>query len=380
MYKPRSPGGKLLQYIKHKPNDDIYLIAGHATDNPKKQKKIPKGCKYCTFAECGLSTISEDPRIVYVEKEFMKGNPMFKIPTSVNDFLHKISKQHRSEINSISEIRNTKSSISIKNYSKTFQRINENYTAERARHTYSLSQYNLFSYNNSNYSIDDLCTDLTACILDGDVDDKFIKKLFDNLNFILEYSGIIKFTEEPREPNKRVTYDIFPEDDFDFFYDLFIKYYNSKDFKYIDENDINKEMHKLIDDIINTSNKDLTHIIKETFKYSFFPSVDMVLEFYETTDIRNIFDFKYEFRKHFLITQEDLFEYLPGMYYNFICRNTDYEEKAMERRKLSPLNPLTRTRKSKRKKNQSRRSKKSPTSPKSPKSPKSPYSPKKSPN
>jgi len=345
MYNPKSPGGKLLSQIQGA-KGGIYLIAGHATDNPKKQKKIPKGCMYCTFAECGFSTISEDPRIIHVEKEFMKGNPMFKKPTSVNDFLYKMSKRHRSEIQNIPEIRHTKSSISIKNYGKTFQRTPKRYTAERARHTYSLSQYNLFSYNNSTYSIDNLCNDLTQYIIEeDDIDEYIIRSLFDKVNFILEYSGIIKFREEPREPNRRITYDIFNEDDFNFFYDLLIEYYNSEKFF---EDVVSEEIYKLINKTIYTSNKDLTYIIEETFKYSFFPSVEMVLEFYKESNIHNIFDFKYKFRKRFLITQQDLFEYLPGTYYNFVCRNTDYEEKAMERRKLSPLNPLTRTRKSKR--------------------------------
>ena len=75
----------------------------------------------------------------------------------------------------------------------------------------------------------------------------------------------------------------------------------------------------------------------------------MVLEFYNKirkTRFNNIFDFKDEFNKRFDITQEDLFHYLPGTYYSFICRTTINDNKAMMRRQLSPLNPLTRKRKS----------------------------------
>ena len=49
-------------------------------------------------------------------------------------------------------------------------------------------------------------------------------------------------------------------------------------------------------------NVDLTPVIKESFKYSFFPPVDMVLEFYNKmrkTRFNNIFDFKDEFNKRF---------------------------------------------------------------------------------
>ena len=70
-YKPRSPGGKLLKQLE-RPKDGIYLITGHGSDNPGVEKKIPKGCKYCTFAECGLTTSSEDPRVIRIENEFMK--------------------------------------------------------------------------------------------------------------------------------------------------------------------------------------------------------------------------------------------------------------------------------------------------------------------
>ena len=355
MYKPRSPGGEILSQLQNRPKDGIYFIAGHGADNPGVEKKIPKGCKYCTFAECGLSTYSRDPRIVYVEKEFMKGNPMFNNPTLVNKFLDKISKKHKSEINNRSPLRNTKSSISIKNYSKTFQKIPKSHTAERARHTYTLSGYSLFAYNETEYNINDLCNDLTQYVSEtDDIDKDYIIELFNRLEFVLEHSGIIKFTEEPREPNKRIVYDVFPQDDVDFFYDLFIEYYNSE--KFLKKHDIYEEIYKLVEHTINTANKDLTDLIKEIFKYSFFPSVDMVLEFYETTKIRNILEFKYHFNRRFNITQDDLFHYLPGTYYNFICRYTTNEDKAMLRRQLSPLNPLTRKRS--RKSQKSRRSQK----------------------
>ena len=337
MYKARSPGGEILSQLE-RPTDGIYFIAGHGADNPGVEKKIPKGCKYCTFAECGLLTYGKDPRIVYVEKEFMKGNRMFERPTSVNKFLHKISKEHRSEINNRSQIRNTKSSITIKNYSKNFQKIPKNHTAERARHTYILSGYNLFAYNESEYNINDLCNDLTTYVLEGDdIDEDYVRSLFDKLEFVLERSGIIKFTEELRDANKRTEYELFPQDDFDFFYDLFIEYCNSEKFL---KNDIYEEIYKLIEHTLNTANKDLTDLIKEIFKYSFFPSVDMVLEFYETTTIHNILDFKYHFNRRFNITQDDLFRYLPGTYYNFICRSTNDEDKAMLRRQLSSMNPI----------------------------------------
>jgi hypothetical protein len=72
----------------------------------------------------------------------------------------------------------------------------------------------------------------------------------------------------------------------------------------------------------------------------------MVLDFYETNKkkIHNIFDFKYEYANQFDITQDDLFHYLPGTYYNFICRSTINEGKTMLRRELSRINPLTRKR------------------------------------
>jgi len=340
-YKPRSPGGWLLKQLQ-RPKDGIYFIAGHGADNPGVEKKIPKGCKYCTFAECGFLTYGKDPRIVYVEKEFMKGNHMFERPTLVNKFLDKISKEHRSEINNRSQIRNKKSSISIKNYSKNFQKIPKNYTAERARHTYTLSGYSLLAYNESEYNINDLCNDLTTYVLEGDdIDENYVRSLFDKLEFVLERSGIIKFTEEPRDANKHTYYDMFPQDDFDFFYDLFVEYYNSeKSLKHDIYEEIYEEIYKLIEHTLNTSNKDLTDIIKEIFKYSFFPSVDMVLEFYETTTIRNILEFKHHFNRRFNITQDDLFHYLPGTYYNFICRSTNDEDKAMLRRQLSSMNPI----------------------------------------
>lgn len=341
MYKARSAGGEILSQLE-RPTDGIYFIAGHGADNPGVEKKIPKGCKYCTFAECGLLTYGRDPRIVYVEKEFMKGNRMFKKPTSVNDFLHKISKKHRSEINNRSPLRTAKSSISIKNYSKTFKKIPKSHTAERARHTYTLSGYNLFAYNETEYNINDLCNDLTRYVIEGDdIDEDYVRSLFDKLEFVLERSGIIKYTEEPRDANKRTEYELFPQDDFDFFYDLFIEYYNSEKFlKHDKDEEIYEEIYKLVEHTLNTANKDLTDLIKEIFKYSFFPSVDMVLEFYETTTIRNILDFKYHFNKRFTITQDDLFHYLPGTYYNFICRYTLNEDKAMLRRQLSNMNPI----------------------------------------
>ena len=343
MYKPRSPGGWILSQMQ-RPTNGIYFIAGHGADKPGVEKKIPKSCKYCTFAECGFLTYGRDPRIVYVEEEFMKGNRMFEKPTSVNNFLHKISKKHRSEINNRSQLRNKKSSISIKNYSKKFQTIPKNHTAERARHTYTLSGYSLFAYNESEYNINDLCNDLTRYVIEGDeLDEDYVRSLFDKLEFVLERSGIIKFTEEPRDANKRTEYELFPQDDFDFFYDLFVEYYNSEKFlKHDIDKEIYEEIYKLVEHTLNTANKDLTDLIKEIFKYSFFPSVDMVLEFYETTTIRNILEFKHHFNRRFNTTQDDLFHYLPGTYYNFICRYTDDEEKAMKRRKLSPLNPLTR--------------------------------------
>jgi len=339
MYKPRSPGGDLLKELE-RPKDGIYLITGHGSDDPGVEKKIPKGCKYCTFAECGLRTSSEDPRIIHIENEFMKGNPIFEKPTFVNKFLHTISKKYKNNINKNIMIKGTKSSISIKNYSKTFKKIPKSYTAERARHTYTLSTYSLFAYNQT-YGINEFINDIKHV---KDITKKYITDLFDKLEYVVEYSGIIKFTEEPREPNKKHTYKIFDSDDIDYFYDLFQDYIKKSNIQ-------NVGIYTLINDMLYRENRnvDLTPIIKESFKYSFFPPVEDVLEFYENhlqkTRFNNILDFKYHFNRQFDITQQDLFYYLPGTYYNFICRNVEDEDEAMMRRQLSPMNPLTRKRK-----------------------------------
>ena len=350
MYKPKSAGGKHLKQLENKPKTGIYLIAGHGSDDPGIEKKIPKGCKYCTFAECGLITSSEDPRIVHVENEFMKGNKIFEKPTAVNKFLHKTHKTYKKQVK---DLKKTKNSITIKNYSKKFQKIPKNYTAERARHTYSLSEYSLFAYNQSVYFINELCNDLTHIVLEGDIDKNYIRDLFDEVQFILEYSGIIKFIKEPRDSNRRIIYNVFSPEDFDFFFKLFIDYFNSANSKSYKNSinstnsiNVNKDIHELIKETIYSVNKDLTLVLKESFKYSFFPTVDMVLDFYEKNKkkIHNIFDFKYEYTNKFDITQQDLFHYLPGTYYNFICRTTINEGKTMLRRELSRINPLTRKR------------------------------------
>ena len=342
MYRPRSYGGKLLSQL-HRPKNGIYFIAGHGEDNPKIEKKIPKGCMYCTFAECGLETFATDPRFVNIEYEFIKGNPIFKKPTSVNKLLYKLSKQYSSEIQNIPEIRNTKSSISIKNYGRTFKKITKNYTAERARHTYIYSTYSPFSFFIS-YSIHNFCNDLAVHLKHAFLEKDMVRDFFNNLNYRIGYSGIIKFTEQETPSKDLRVYQMFNPEDFDFFYVMLEIYMNDENreqyFEYKSEEQIYNDIYRFVEETINNSNIDLTSMIEDSFKYSFFPSVDMVLKFYKTSTIRNILDFVYEFNYWFTITQQDLFEYLPGTYYNFICRNTYDLEKTMERRQLSPLNPI----------------------------------------
>ena len=60
MYNPKSDGGWLLEKLQNKPKTGIYFIAGHGSDNPRIEKKIPKGCKYCTF--------TTDPRFFHIEQ------------------------------------------------------------------------------------------------------------------------------------------------------------------------------------------------------------------------------------------------------------------------------------------------------------------------
>lgn len=319
MYKPKSPGGEILEKLQNKPTDGIYFIAGHGTDNPTIEKKIPKGCKYCTFAECGLMTSATDIRIIHITNEFIKGNPIFKKPTSVNKLLQKMYRNHSVRINN-SFTKNTKRSISIKNYSRTFQKIPKTHTAERARHTYTLSTYTLFSYYDG-YNIKDFLKDITKETYTKDD----IEYFFNNMHYEMGYSGIIQLTE--REPTNIRMYKMFHEDDFEYFYEL-----------YDSSNDIVTCMKKTI----NHSRMNLTEMIKESFQYSIFPTVDMVLLFYNSIrdNVKNILQFKYEYNKRFEITQQDLFHYLPGTYYNFICRSTSNVEGARLRRQLSPMNPI----------------------------------------
>lgn len=331
MYKPTSPGGELLEEFQI-PKGGIYFISGHGTDDPAIELAIPKDCRYCTFAECGLKTSAMDPRLISITDEFMKGNLMFKKPTAVNTFLHNLYIKHKAHINSNSFLKNTKSSITIKNYNKTFKMSKNAVTnvtaaakalnvAAKARHTYTLSTYNLFNYHDG-YSITDFCNDISQS---DSLDD--IEQSFNNIHYEVGSSGIIKFIEEPRKQSTRM-YKMFTSEDFDFFYNLY------KDNK--------SDIYKLVLWTIYNMSVDLRPMIKESFKYSFFPSVGKVLELYETirhTKKNNILYFNHEFNKRFKINQQDLFEYLPGTYYNFICRTTDDTERAVIRRELSRMNP-----------------------------------------
>jgi len=341
-YKPKSDGGWLLSQLHNKPTTGIYYIGGHGNDNPGIEKKIPKGCKYCTFAECGIRTLATDPRVVNIEYEFIKGNRMFEKPTLVNKFLRKMYKEHSLKTSNRQHLRNTKSSISIKNYSKNFKRITNNYTAERARHTYTMSTYTLFSYYNT-YNIDKFCNDLASYLKHAFLDEGTIKEFFNKLEYRIGYSGIIKLGEaESKTPSKKLrTYPLFNPEDFDFFYDL-IETYGDEDFNSKSMQDIYDDIYKLIEKTINNSNIDLTEMIEDSFKYSLFPTVERVLYFYKNVaeNVRTVLDFKYQFDGWVTITQQDLFHYLPGTYYNFICRSARDEEKAMKRRQLSPLNPI----------------------------------------
>ena len=332
MYKPTSPGGELLEEFQI-PTGGIYFISGHGTDDPAIEMAIPKDCRYCTFAECGLKTSAMDPRLISITDEFMKGNLMFKKPTAVNTFLRNLYIKHKAHINSNSFLKNTKSSITIKNYNKTFKMSKNTATAAanatanataaaKARHTYTLSTYNLFNYYDG-YSITDFCNDISQS---DSLDD--IEQSFNNIHYEVGSSGIIKFIEEPRKQSTTRVYKMFTSKDFDFFYNLY------KDNK--------SDIYKLVLWTIYNMSVDLSPMIKESFKYSFFPSVGKVLELYETirhTKKNNILYFNHEFNKRFKINQQDLFEYLPGTYYNFICRTTDDTERAVIRRELSRMNP-----------------------------------------
>lgn len=341
MYKAKSDGGWLLSQLQNRPKTGIYFIAGHGSDNPEIEKKIPKGCKYCTFAECGLQTFATDPRFFHIEQEFIKGNPIFERPTLINKFLRKIYKEHL-KTNNRQYLRNAKSSISIKNYSKNFQKIPNNYTAERARHTYTMSTYNLFSYFNT-YNIDNFCNDLASYLKYSFLDKDTVEGFFNNLNYKIGYSGIIKLTEQATEtPLEDLrTYQLFNPEDFDFFYVL-IQIYGEEDFESKSMQHIHNDVHRLIEETIDNANIDLTPMIEDSFKYSFFPTVEKVLYFYNNiaVNVRTVLDFQFQFNQWFTITQQDLFHYLPGTYYNFICRSTNDEDKAMLRRQLSSINPI----------------------------------------
>ena len=110
----------------------------------------------------------------------------------------------------------------------------------------------------------------------------------------------------------------YTRNEFTEFLDAFTKHFTDNPRGTKDTKEI---LHSLLSDKLDRSYKEPLHShIKWLFEYSLFPSVDDVLTLYENKPNLNMDILTEEVKKNFDISQKDLFYFIPGMYYNPVCR------------------------------------------------------------
>lgn len=271
-------------------NNDIYLVLGHGCDTGE-EFKIPENCTYCPRATCGMHTRVEDRGQIYLIKKFIET----KFFTSPDDLNKRLNMMFISALKPYTHHNNT----GIHKYN--------------SYHMYSNAVYSLLAY----YSIPNYFMYISDRFVNLRIDKFYTIKRIIKDGIYISYSGIIKFDKKDTS-NYTYTKNIYSllfDNDADFNY--FYQENNGKD-----EDTIIKNLNTLYKNKMNENF--FIDLIKYTYKYSFFPSVDDVMTIYNeyTDDIDDMETLQKVINDKFIISQAELFHHFPGTYYNIVCRNS----------------------------------------------------------